>query len=201
MASSIACSKFKNMVIGAKILSDFQGKISPSCGDQHLVDQTCLKAAVANAVGCWEGYIEEVLREFVSKVRVQADRRAWTLIAQYEALVDKLASDLNTPNWDKARELILTVSGMDPYASWIWSEKFPNQNDTKVFFDGVMRVRHAFAHGFPLPRDIPGVATSGVLDVGYVGDVLACITFFVDVTDALLEHELTHRHSCASGWA
>lgn len=198
---SAAHAKFNSMMQGALILSTFAGQPSSACQDQALIDQVCRKASVANAVGCWEGYVEAVLREFVSKVRVQAHRRAWTLIAQYEALVDKMAAELNNPNWDKARDLIYVVTGMDPYASWIWSPKFSSQHDTRQFFEGVMKVRHAFAHGFVVPNDVAGLTVAGVLDDIYVTDVLSCVRFFAETTDVLLEHELTHRHSCATGWS
>jgi len=188
-------------MVGAGVLSSFAGVPSATGLAQAEVDQVCRKAAIANAVGCWEGYLEAVLREFVSKVRVQTNRRSWTLVVQYEAIVDKMASELNTPSWEKAREIILVVTGMDPYASWVWTPKFGSQNDTKNFFDGVMKVRHAFAHGFRVPTIVPGVVVPGVLDAAYVQDVFDCVKFFADGTDALLEHELTHRHSCAAGWA
>ncbi|WP_312345730.1 hypothetical protein [Stenotrophomonas acidaminiphila] len=199
--SSVALAKFNEMMSGADVLAKYAGVPSPTGVAQVDADQICQKAAVANAVGCWEGYLEAVLREFVSKVRVQANRRSWTLVVQYEAIVDKLAAELNTPSWEKARDIILVVTGMDPYASWIWSPKFTNQNDTKEFFDGVMKVRHAFAHGFRVPNTIPGVAAPGMLDPVYVQDVFQCVRFFAEGTDSLLEHELTHRHSCPAGWA
>lgn len=199
--ASAAHAKFNEMLVGAEVLAGYAGVPSSTGVPQSDVDQICYKAAIANAVGCWEGYVEAVLREFVSKVRVQANRRSWTLVVQYESIVDKMASELNTPSWDKAREIILVVTGMDPYASWIWTPKFASQNDTKNFFDGIMKVRHAFAHGFRVPNSIPGIAAPGLLDSGYVGDVLTCIKFFVEETDLLLEHELTHRHSCAAGWS
>lgn len=198
---SAAHTKFLDMMRGSRILSSFTGSPNVACSDPNIVDQICMKAAIATAVGCWEGYVENVLREFVSKVRLQTNRRAWTLIAQYESLVDKLASDLNTPNWEKSRNLILTVTGMDPYASWIWSARYASQNDTKLFFDGVMKVRHAFAHGFVVPSDVPGVLTPGSLDMPYVADAFECIKFFALKTDELLAHELTHRHQCATGWS
>lgn len=197
---SNALVKFQTAAIGADILKANAGVPSSACPDQSFVDQTCLKAAIALAVGCWEGYVEGSLREFVSKTRVQAHRKAWGLIAQFETIVDKMAADLNTPNWEKTRELLITLTGMDPYASWVWSPKFANQNDTKVFFDGVMSVRHAFAHGFSTPINVSGLAVPGVLDLAYVNDALDCVKFFAATTDRLLEHELTHRHGCQSGW-
>lgn len=200
MASG-AYVKFQAMVDEAEVLAAFASLANPHLADQAIVTQVCYKASVAAAVGCWEGYIEAVLREFVSKVRVQSHRKTWSLIAQFEALVDKLASELNTPSWEKARELILTVTGMDPFASWIWIPKFQNQNDTKNFFDGVLRVRHAFAHGFKIPHDVAGVAVAGELDAGFVEDAISCIRFFASKTDDLLAYELTHRHACNSGWS
>ncbi|WP_145986780.1 hypothetical protein [Burkholderia sp. MSMB617WGS] len=197
---SSALTKFRATHTGAMVLKSHAGTSSAACADQPFVDQTCLKAAIALAVGCWEGYIEGALREFVSRTRVQAHRKAWGLIAQFETIVDKMAADLNTPSWEKARELLMTATGMDPYSSWIWAPKFTNQTDTKVFFDGIMSVRHAFAHGFSIPANVPGLAVPGMLDMAYVDDALSCLEFFARTTDELLEHELTHRHGCHSGW-
>lgn len=193
-------SKFAASIVGASILRSQAGSPSSESDDQNLIDQTCFKAAIALGVGCWEGYVEGALREFVSKTRVQQHRKAWGLIAQFETIVDKMASDLNTPSWERVRDLLITLTGMDPYASWVWGYKYSNQTDTKIFFDGVMSVRHAFAHGFSIPADISGVASPGVLDQAYVIDALNCIVFFAETVDQLLEHELTHRHGCQSGW-
>ncbi|WP_155633196.1 HEPN domain-containing protein [Burkholderia stagnalis] len=197
---SAALTKFRAAVVGARVLASFVGNNSPVSPAQHFTDQNLMKAAVAQAVGCWEGYLEEVLKEFVSKTRVQAHRKAWTLIVQFESIVQKMTNELNTPSWDKARDLILIITGMDPYASWIWSPKFTNQNDTQAFLKGVMDVRHSFAHGFSTPTNVPGLTTPGILDAPYVGDVVSCLEFFSETTDSLLEHELTHRHGCTTGW-
>lgn len=198
--ASAALAKFDSSVLGANVLAGFCGSASAASPSQPFTDDCLLRAAVAQAVGCWEGYLEGVLREFVSKTRVQAQRRSWTLIVQFEALVDRMAADLNTPNWDKSRELIINVTGMDPYPSWIWGPKFANQTDTKAYFDGILKVRHSFAHGFSVPTDIPGPAVPGVLDAAYVNEAVTCLRFFATKVDDLLKHELTHRHSCATGW-
>lgn len=193
-------ARFQKNIVGASILKSQAGNPSSACSDQSFVDQTYLKAAVALAVGCWEGYVEGVIREFVSKVRVQAHRQTWSLISQFEVMVDKKASMLNTPNWDKVRDLLIEVTGMDVYAGWIWSPRFSNQTDTKSYLDGIMSVRHAYAHGFDIPSNIPGLAVPSTLDAAYVGDAIFCIEFIASTTDGLLEHELMHRHSCRSGW-
>lgn len=198
---SAAYSKFKSALVGAQVLAGFCGTPSMACSDPELVQQTLLKASVAHAVGCWEGYLEAVLREFVSKTRVQAHRRSWTLIVQFEALVDQLTSSLNTPNWEQSREIILNVTGMDPYPSWIWQPTYSNQTDTKEHFDGIVRVRHSFAHGFPIPNNVRGLKVPGQLDADYVRDAIICTEFFANATDELLAHELGHRHGCATGWS
>jgi len=198
---SASLAKFRRAVVGAQVLASFVGSPSAASPSQQFTDQNLMKASVALVVGCWEGYLEDVLKEFVSKTRVQAQRRAWTLIVQFESLVQKLTAELNTPNWDKARDLILNITGMDPYASWIWDPRFTNQNDTKEFLKGIMDVRHSFAHGYSTPTNVAGLTAPGVLDAEYITDAIACLTFFATTTDKLLEHELTHRHSCANGWA
>jgi hypothetical protein len=197
---SNSLAKFHIASAGGEILRLHCGTPSIACADQVFVDQTCLRAAISQSVGCWEGYIEGALREFVSKTRVQAHRKAWGLITQFETIVDKMAAELNTPTWDKTRDLLIILTGMDPYASWVYLPKFSNQMDTKSFFDGVMSVRHAFAHGFSTPTKVPGIINPGILDIVYVKDALDCIKFFAEKTDQLLEHELTHRHGCLSGW-
>lgn len=198
---SVALAKFEKSIVGAKVLASFCGSSSAVSPDQVFTDQCLFSASIGQAVGCWEGYIEDVLTEFVSKTRIQAHRKAWTLIVQFESLVDKLTQDFNTPNWDKSRELILSVTGMDPYSSWIWTPRYTNQNDTKAFFDGILQVRHAFAHGCSVPSNVPGLLNPGKLDVTYVNDAMACLEFFSSKTDSLLGHELTHRHGCTSGWS
>ncbi|MFZ3043386.1 MAG: HEPN domain-containing protein [Thiobacillus sp.] len=197
---SAALTKFQNAIVGARVLASFCGTSSIASTNQTFTDQCLLKAAIAQAVGCWEGYIEAVLPEFVSKTRVQAHRKAWTLIVQFESLVDKLTNDLNTPNWDKSRELILNITGMDPYASWIWSPRFTNQTDTKAFFNGILDVRHSFAHGFAVPTNVPELAVPGQLDSNYVANAISCLEYFATTVDNLLEYELTHRHACVIGW-
>lgn len=197
---SAALTKFQDAIAGAHVLASFCGNASVASTNQTFTDQCLLKASIAQAVGCWEGYIEAVLPEFVSKTRVQAHRKAWTLIVQFESLVNRLASDLNTPNWDRSRDLVLSITGMDPYASWIWSPRFSNQTDTKAFFNGILDVRHSFAHGFAVPTNVPGLVTPGQLDSGYVADAVACLEFFASTVDRLLNHELTHRHACTDGW-
>jgi hypothetical protein len=198
--TSASLLKFNSTILGAKVLQSYVGVNSSIASDQVFVDKTCMMAAIAAAVGCWEGYIESALREFVSKTRFQAHRRAWGLIVQFETVVDKMTSDLNTPNWERTRDLMITVTGMDPYVSWVWLPKYTSQVDTKLFFDGVMRVRHSFAHGFAIPSNVPGLVSPGILDLGYVNDAIKCIEFFATATDSLLEHELIYRHSCQTGW-
>lgn len=198
--SSTAFNKLQASLVGARVLASFYGTASAVSTNQVFTDQCLLRSAIAQAVGCWEGYVEAVLPEFVSKTRVQAHRKAWTLIVQFESLVNKLTNELNTPNWDKCRDLIVNVTGMDPYASWIWTPRFSNQTDTKAFFNGILDVRHSFAHGFAVPMGVPGPLTLGQLDPAYVIDSITCLEHFATITDALLEYELTHRHGCTAGW-
>jgi len=160
-----------------------------------------MKAAIASSVGCWEGYVEAVLKEFVAKTRINAQRKSWALIAQFEAIVDKLTSELNTPSWEKVRELLIGITGVDPYTSWVFKPIFSNQQDSKEFFDGILQVRHSFAHGFTIPSNIKGLNVKGKLDMIYVKQAFDFIEFIACETDKLLERELETKHACFSGWS
>lgn len=199
MPASLASQSFNKAMASAKILASFVGQPSAGHGQQDC-DQALHMASVACAVGAWEGYLEGALVEFVAKTRVHAHSKAWPLIVQFEVMVRKVVTDLNTPSWEKAREVLSRVTGVDPYASWVWVPKFASQTDTKEFFDGLMSVRHAFAHGFPVPSDIRALSNSPILTPAYVADVFDCLSFFVATTDGLLEHELKHKHDCKAGW-
>lgn len=198
--ASAAHTRLKVSLIEARILFSFMNSTSAVSTDQSLIDQTCMKAAIANSVGCWEGYVEAVLKEFVAKTRINANRRGWALITQFEVMVDKVTSELNTPSWEKVRELLISITGIDPYTSWIFRPTFSNQQDSKEFFDGVMKVRHAFAHGFSVPVDIKALVTKGKIDTSYVTQAFDFIEFIASETDSLLEHELMTKHSCHTGW-
>jgi hypothetical protein len=198
---STSLARYTTAATGARILLAYAGSNSNITGDQALIDQTCLKASVAQCVGCWEGYIEGVLSEFISKIKLQSHTQVWGLITQFEVMVGKKAAAFNTPSWEKTRELLMEITGMDPYTSWVWSPKFANQTDTKDFFKEIMEVRHSFAHGFDTPIHIQSLTVRGVLDPTFVSDAIDCLDFFVRKTDQLLEHELTHRHKCRSGWS
>ena len=197
---SLAHARLKKSMTGARVLTSFVNSPSAASNDQILIDQTCMKASIAHAVGSWEGYIEAVLKEFVAKTRINANRRGWALIAQFEIVVDKMASELNTPSWEKVRDLIIWITGVDPYVSWVFPPTFTTQQDSKEFFEGVMKVRHAFAHGFSVPTDIRALATPGMLDNAYVNLAFTFIDDMANKTDMLLEHELANRHACQTGW-
>lgn len=197
---SKAYTNFSTSIIQADILYALP-KGAHSINDQENVEQACFKAAIAYAVGCWEGYVEEALKEFVAKTRIAAkSRRSWHLISQFEYMVNKMTSELNTPSWDKVRELMLSVAGIDPNPSWVFEPLFANNQATKEFFDGLMKVRHSFAHGFSIPNDLSELKKKGVLDEDYVEKSILCLKHLVKKTDQLLEHELLHRHNCYEGW-
>jgi hypothetical protein len=182
------------------VLYGLASSTAPFFSTADETEQSCLKASVACGVGCWEGYIENVLREFVLKTKTGITKRPWQLISQFEYVVQRLTDDLNTPSWEKVRELVHTITGIDPTPAWSCTPLFANTQSAKDFFDGLMKVRHSFAHGFNVPHGIPHLVTQGKLDGGYVATCSSLIDNLVFRTDALLEHELIHRHNCSNGW-
>jgi hypothetical protein len=116
---SLSISAFNQAFIGVNVLRSFAACPSPVTNDQPFIDETCRKATIAMAVGCWEGYVESVVREFIAKVRLQTHRRNWSLFGQFEVIVDAKIEKLNTPNWDVVRNLIIEVIGLDRFNAWI----------------------------------------------------------------------------------
>ncbi|WP_447829994.1 hypothetical protein [Aeromonas salmonicida] len=194
---SNALNSLTSSIIQAKILCEFYSHTNTASKNKIEIEGACLNASIACAIGILEGYIENVLVEFVEKSK--PPKKPWGLTTQFEYIVKKMTSDLNTPSWEKVRELVISVSGIDPISGWTYTPHFMSIQASKEFFDDALKVRHSFAHGFKTPINITGSA-SGLVDKQY-SDLLICFIEKMSLeTDKLLEHELKVKYGRQHGW-
>jgi RiboL-PSP-HEPN len=113
--------------------------------------QTYLHASLAAVVAAWDAYIHNLVRDFFLEV-------ADPLVSSFQSIhsIAKAAADFalerfNTPNWDNTRNLLVRYTGYDPMPDWVWLAGGMNVAQVKERLDQILRVRHSFAHGFPLP--------------------------------------------------
>lgn len=194
---SNSLSNLTASIIQSKTLCEFYSHTNNASTNQEKIECACLNASIACVIGVWEGYIENVLVEFVEKSK--PPKKPWGLTTQFEYVVKKMTTDLNTPSWEKVRELVISVSGIDPISVWIYPPKFVNPQASKEFFDDALKVRHSFAHGFKTPINITG-SHSGNVDKGYADLLINFIEHISLETDKLLGHELTVKYGRVHGW-
>ncbi|MNJ60311.1 hypothetical protein D3C77_560330 [compost metagenome] len=97
------------------------------------------------------------------------------------------------------RELVISVSGIDPISGWAYAPNFMSPQASKEFFDDALKVRHSFAHGFKTPINITG-SIKGHVDKTYADLLISFIEHVSLETDKLLEHELKVKHGRQHGW-
>lgn len=157
-------------------------------------------AAWAAYVAAWDSYIKSACQEYISKSNVSlALGISNTGVVAYQAVHD-IASDLfqfrlekfNTPNFDNSREFLIGSSGYDPYADWRWDKKALTNLRVKELLNEAVRVRHAFAHGFPVRNIRHLVFIDGTNSITYRKAVFvrSMLAHLVLTTDKALDDRL-----------
>lgn len=113
--------------------------------------EPALHAALASAVSAWEGYVESITLEAIDAVATGASQDVLLLTSLLRTEAKRSIEKFNTPNAENCRDLLFRFTGFDafPYMS---SRRIGLQaNLARVRLNEILRVRHAFAHGFPIP--------------------------------------------------
>ena len=123
--------------------------------------QTCLHASLAANVAAWDAYIHNLVSNFFAEISdpLLASFSAVHRIAQTAA--DIALGRFKTPNWDNTRNILAQYTGYDPYGDWLWPARHMNVAQVQERLDQILKVRHSFAHGFPLPAYPWTVSPSG----------------------------------------
>jgi len=119
--------------------------------DQHA-KYILLHSAIAFNVSSWDAYINNIVREFIVKIQDISINKYSNLHHLVSNNADLSLKRFNTPNHENTRTVLLKCTGYDPYPDWIWSRKGWSGLQTREFLNEILKVRHSFAHGFPMPH-------------------------------------------------
>ena len=76
-------------------------------------------AALAAHVAAWEAYLEQLVRDFFGIISDPTFQKFQALHAIATGRAAEKLEKFNTPNFENSRELLLQVTGYDPYSDWV----------------------------------------------------------------------------------
>lgn len=117
----------------------------------YLDAEPALHAALASAVSAWEGYIEAVTLEAIDAVALGANAEVLWLTSLLRGEASRAIEKFNTPNAENCRDLLLRFTGFDAFPAMQSSRLSLPSHLARVRLNEVLKVRHAFAHGFAIP--------------------------------------------------
>lgn len=113
--------------------------------------QVFYHAEIAARVAAWDAYLNQIIPEALSRVGDPLNAEVLTLknlvLLHARSNIDKF----NTPNFENSRALFVKCIGFDPIVSWSWPLRAMNWQLVNVRLNEILRIRHSFAHGFPIP--------------------------------------------------
>lgn len=110
-----------------------------------------LHAALAAYVAGWDAYLNQITKEFLQRISSATDVGYSSLHSVVEPMVSQKLKKFNNPNWENSRQLMISCTGYDPIADWPWRKAQYTRQDSQDFLNGILKVRHSFAHGFSMP--------------------------------------------------
>jgi hypothetical protein len=147
-----------------------------------------LHAALAAYVSGWEAYVEDVTLEFLNALVGAMDPKASAFAKTLHDEAERVVKRFNTPTFDESRNLLYRFTGCDPFTVMMSSRLKMTTAQTQTRLDEILRVRHAFAHGRPLPnfRWLTRYAHSSRLSQQAVKGVDVLLTDLVEGVDVAL---------------
>ncbi|MUZ71202.1 hypothetical protein GOZ90_00805 [Agrobacterium vitis] len=148
--SSVSYIRFQSSVEAARELRAVgkDARLRPVSYEQKT---RFFHAALAKYVAGWDSYLNQVIFEFVQRLADPAFTDYLSLHSIVAPIVDQKLKKFNTPNWENSRELLISCTGYDPISDWTWRKAQLNRQQSQDFLNGILKVRHSFAHGFAIP--------------------------------------------------
>lgn len=155
---SRALDRFTGAVANAEALS---AQFSPANG-VSANSELLQHAALSRLVAAWDGYLNDVIKETLQRLRRPSPTHYSFLLNILDANAAVLLDRFNTPNTQNTKDIFQRCIGLDPCPYW----KRPKARQTAyavgVRLDEILRVRHSIAHGFPMPIFTWNVNSSNV---------------------------------------
>ena len=164
---------------------------------------TCLRAALAMLVAAWEAYLERLVREVQRDIADPAQVRLSAVLSLLTLVSEKEVKRFNTPNASNSRDLLFVHTGYDPINDWQWAAGHLSGVQARERLDEILRIRHSFAHGFPVPTDIAWVKDrnrAGVLNATALTSVDKFLAHMVRVTDSGMKGHLLSAFGFTANW-
>lgn len=111
-----------------------------------------LHAALAAYVSAWEAYVEGISLEILDEIGLASNPRLNLVLAILKTEAQTATGKFNTPNFENSRTHIYRFTGFDPYNFMFANRAGLNVQQTQTRLNEILRVRHAFAHGFSIPN-------------------------------------------------
>lgn len=208
---SRASATFDTLVASVDQLIEIHGKLQAGRGRRHEQD-ALHRAGVVMTVAAWQAYVERVLAEALDAIAADlqvpaAPAPGWAmhafLMRRAQILTD--IKKFNTPNDVNVRDLFRNALDFTPWPAWEWRQG-PRQWDasqTRARTNVWVLVRHAVAHGFNLPPDVPWLQDdhgNPRLTLGLLKECRKHFAFLVDKTDRAFSVHLVQQHGLAAPW-
>lgn len=113
--------------------------------------EPALHAALASLVSAWEGYVEAVTLEAIDAVASGASSEVLWLTSLLREEAVRAVEKFNTPSAENCRMLLLKFTGFDAFSVMASPRLSLPASLARTRLNEILRVRHAFAHGFPIP--------------------------------------------------
>ncbi|MCE8052513.1 hypothetical protein HOP61_14535 [Halomonas daqingensis] len=145
-------------------LITIHGRIQSGKGRRHEQD-ALHKAGVVMTVAAWQAYIEKIIRETLNNIESGFYGPTATQTAPHWALhsfnlrraeILGTVNKFNTPNTQNIQRIFQEAFDFDPWPCWEWyrGPRKWNGHQTRVRTDSWVKIRHAIAHGYPLPDNM-----------------------------------------------
>ena len=163
----------------------------------------CLHAALAMLVAAWEVYLERLVQEAQREIADTAQVRLSAVLSLLSSITEAEIKRFNTPNADNSRNLLIAHTGYDPINDWQWLRGGLSGAQTRGRLNEILRIRHSFAHGIPVPTDINWVKDrnrAGILNAKSLKSVDMFLTHLIAVTDQGMKSHLSLAYGVTPNW-
>lgn len=114
--------------------------------------QVLLHAALTSYISSWDAYLNNLALEFFNVIFDPKNPKYLSLYNVALNLINDKVNKFNTPNYENSRNFLFFCTGYDPISDWTNINLFSSNIQVKNYLNEIVKVRHSFAHGVPIPK-------------------------------------------------